>query len=62
MLRFAYHPVFMFVVYNIIHKRKATFGYSLLVKLGMWEKTEKLICKITYAQLIIVAIKIKEIN
>lgn len=52
----------MFVVYDIIHRRKAALGYSLLVKLGMWEKTEELIREITYAQLITAATEIKETN
>ncbi len=60
--RFARHPVFMFLVYDVIHKRKAALGYSLLVKSGMWEKTEELICEITYAQLTATATKIKETN
>ncbi len=60
--RYAHHPVFMFVVYDIIHRRKVALGYSLLIKSGMWEKTEKLICKIIHAQLIAVATKIKETN
>lgn len=52
----------MFVVYNVIHRCKAALGYNLLVKLGMWEKTEKLIRKITHAQLIELATEIKEMN
>ncbi len=52
----------MFVVYDIIHKRKAVLGYSLLIKSGMWEKIEELICEIIYTQLIATATKIKEIN
>ena len=38
----------MFVVYNIIHKHKAAFGYSLLIKLHIWKKTKKLIYEIIY--------------
>ncbi len=52
----------MFVVYDVIHRRKVALGYSLLIKSGMWEKTEELIRKITHAQLIITAIKIEETN
>lgn len=33
--RYAYHPVFIFVVYNVIHKHKVALVYSLLVKSGM---------------------------
>ncbi len=47
--RFTRHPVFMFVVYDVIHRRKAVLEYSLLIKSGIWEKTEELIREITYA-------------
>ena len=60
--RFARHLVFMFIVYDVIHTCKIALGYNLLVKLGMWEKTEELIREITYSQLTAVATKIKEIN
>ncbi len=60
--RFARHPVFMFVVYDIIHRRKAALEYSLLVKLGMWKKTKELIREIIYAQLTAAATEIKEKN
>ena len=52
----------MFIIYNVIHRRKVVLGYSLLVKLGMWEKTKKLIYKITHAQLTATATEIKETN
>ncbi len=52
----------MFVVYDVIHRCKAALGYSLLIKLGMWEKTEELICEITHAQLIATVTEIKETN
>ncbi len=52
----------MFVVYDDIHRRMVVLGYSLLIKAGMWEKTKELICEITYALLIAVAIEIKEKN
>ncbi len=52
----------MFVVYDVIHRRKAALGYSLLIKSGIWEKTEELIREITHAQLIAVATEIKETN
>ncbi len=52
----------MFVIYDVIHRRKAALGYSLLVKSGMWEKTEELIREIIYAQLTAAATKIKETN
>ncbi len=52
----------MFVVYDVIYRRKATLGYSLLIKLGMWEKTKELIYEIIYARLTVAATKIKETN
>lgn len=52
----------MFVVYNIIYKRKTPLEYSLFIKLGVWKKIEKLIYEIIYAQLIAVATKIKKTN
>lgn len=59
---FAHHLVFIFVIYNVIFRGKTALGYSLLIKLVMWNKTEQLIIKLTYAQLIIVVTEIKEIN
>ena len=52
----------MFIVYNFIYRHKATFGYSLLVKSNIWEKTEESIHKIINIQLIAIATKIKETN
>ncbi len=52
----------MFIIFDVIHRRKAALGYSLLIKSGMWEKTEELIREITHAQLITAATKIKETN
>ena len=52
----------MFVVYNFIYRRKTTFGYGLLVKSDIWEKTEESIHKIINIQLIATATKIKETN
>ncbi len=52
----------MFIVYDVIHRRKVVLGYSLLIKSGMWEKTEELIREITHAQLIAAVTKIKETN
>lgn len=52
----------MFVVYDIIYRLKAALGYSLLIKSGVWDKTEELIKKLTHAQLIAAATKIKETN
>ncbi len=54
--------MFMFVVYDVIHRPKAALGYSLLIKSGIWEKTEELICEITHALLIATATEIKETN
>ncbi len=60
--RYAHHLMFMFVVYVVIYRRKIALGYSLLIKSDIWMITEELICEISYAQLIAVATKIKEIN
>ncbi len=54
--------MFMFVVYDVIYRRKAALGYSLLIKSDMWEKTEELIREITHAQLITTTTEIKETN
>ncbi len=62
MFRYARHPVFMFVVYDVIYRRKAVLGYSLLIKSGILEKTEELIREITHAQLSAAATEIKETN
>ena len=52
----------MFVVYDVIHRHKAALGYSLLIKSGMWEKTEELIREITHTQFIAKATEIKATN
>ncbi len=52
----------MFVVYDVIHRRKAFMGYSLLIESGMWEKAEELILEITFAQLTAATTEIKETN
>ena len=62
MFKYAHYLVFMFVVYNVIYKCKTILGFNLLIKLGIYEKTKELIYKITYAQLIAAATKIKETN
>lgn len=62
MLQYAYYSMFIFVVCNVIYKYKVALGYSLLIKLGMLEKTKKLIHKIIDTKLIIMIIKMKEIN
>lgn len=52
----------MFIVYDIIHRRKAALGYSLFIKFGIWDKTAELIKELIYAQFIVAAIKIKKAN
>ena len=61
-LRFAYYPIFMFIVYNSIYRQKAEFSYSLLIKFGFWDKIKNLITKLSLAQLVAIATKIKKIN
>ena len=62
MLRFACHPDFMFIVYDIIHRQKFALGYSLLIKSGLWNKTKNPITEFTHTQLVAAATEIKEIN
>ena len=62
MFRYAHHLIFRFVVNSFIYRRKAALGYNLLIKLGIWEKTEESIYKIIYTQLITIVTKIKKIN
>ena len=52
----------MLIYYDIIYRCKAVLGYSLVVKLDIWEKIEELIYKIIYTQLIAIATKIKKTN
>lgn len=52
----------MFKVYNVIHRCKTAFGYSLLIKSRVWTTTEALIIKLTYSQLVIIVKKIKKTN
>ncbi len=49
--RFTRHPIFMYVVYNVIQRRAAALGYSLLIKSQNWSQTEELIADITHNQL-----------
>lgn len=42
MLKYTYHLILIFVVYNIIYKYKSVLGYSLFVKLRMLKKIEEL--------------------
>lgn len=52
----------MFMVYNIIHRRKVVLGYSLLIKVDLWNKTGNLIIELTHAQLVAIATTIKKTN
>ena len=61
-LGYTRYLIFIFVVYDVIYRRKAAFSYSLLAKSSMGEKTKELICKITHAQLINTTTKIKNTN
>ncbi len=49
--RFAQHLVFIYVVYDVIQRRAAALGYSLLVKSQNWSQTQELIAGITHNQL-----------
>ena len=62
MFKYTYYSIFIFVINNVIHRYKVVLSYSLFIKSGILSKIEKLIHKIIYAQLIVIIIKIKEIN
>lgn len=47
-LKFAYHLVLMFIVYNVIYRQKVALNYSLLIKFGFYDKTKNLIIKLIY--------------
>ncbi|MCJ1347504.1 hypothetical protein MMC31_005729 [Peltigera leucophlebia] len=49
--QFARHPLFMYMVYDVIQRRSAALGYSLLVKSKQWSATQGLIAKISHKQL-----------
>lgn len=48
MLRFVYHLVFIFIVYNVINRHKTPLSYSLLIKFSLQDKTKNLIIELTY--------------
>ncbi len=60
--RFARHPVFMYVVYDVIQRRATALGYSLLVKSQNWSQTQELIAGITHNQLCEVAELVRTTN
>lgn len=60
--KYTCHPVIMFIVYDVIYRHIVELDYSIHVKLSKWEKIGKLICKITYIQLIAIVTKIKKTN
>lgn len=60
MSKFPCYPIFIFIIYNIIHKYKAVWGYNLPIKFNLWKRIEKLIIKHIYDQLLIIVTKIKK--
>lgn len=54
--------IFMFVIYNVIHRRKAVLEYSLLVMSKLWTGTKVLIYSLIYLQPIIAIEEIKKSN
>ena len=60
--RFAQHLVFMYVVYDVVQRRAAALGYSLLVKSQRWLQTQELIAGITHKQLCKAAELVKTTN
>lgn len=60
--RFARHPVFMYVVYDVMQRRSALLGYSLLVKSKQWTETQSLISNISYDELCEAADAVRSTN
>lgn len=60
--RFAQHLMFMFLVYDVIHKCYAALGYSLLVKSQIWAKTKSPTAVLIYDCLTAAAVEIKTTN
>ena len=52
----------MFLVYNVIHRRRAALEYSLFVKSQIWAETESLMVVLTYDCLAAAAVEIKTTN
>ena len=50
----------MFLVYDVINRRQASLGYSLLTKTRQWKETHALVDAITFSQLEAAAIEIKK--
>lgn len=60
--KYARYFIFMFVIYNMIHRRKAVLEYSLLVMSKLWTETKVLIHSLMYLQPITVVEEIKKSN
>ena len=45
----------MYLLYDVIQRRKAALGNSLLVKRGDYEAVQQVISSLTYDQLVVVA-------
>lgn len=41
MLRFARHPAFMFLLYDVVQSREAQLGYHLLLKSSVYKQTQQ---------------------
>lgn len=52
----------MFIIYNVIYRRKAVLRFGPFVKTKLWTKTEEMIRSFTYSKLIVATKRIKETN
>ena len=58
-VRYARHPTFMFLLYDLIQRRSSSLGYNLLVKKQNWSDTYKVVNNILHNYLRAAATKIK---
>ncbi len=49
--RFAQHPIFMYIIYNVLQRRTTSLGYILLLKPNQWTETQSLIANISHNDL-----------
>ena len=60
--RFARHPTFLFLLYNVVNRRRAGLGYYLLTKTRLWEQTHTEVDALTMTELNEAANEIKTIG
>ena len=61
-VRYARHPTFMFLLYDLIQRRSSSLGYNLLVKKRNWSDTYKVVNDILHDCLRAAATEIKVTN